>query len=62
MDIESIINWIFVLFLTVCIVVVPIITGINYHYKDIYRKELVLNCNNNLECIKLIIGNDKCGY
>ncbi len=39
------------------------VLAFNLHQKDIYRKELILNCNGNLDCIQLILGRDnKYGY
>ena len=36
---------------------------LNYRAKDLYKKELILNCNGDLQCIQLILGKDnKFGY
>ena len=48
-----------VLSLSIAAVIVPL----NYRAKDAYRKDLVLSCEGNLECIQLILGTEnKLGY
>lgn len=62
MDIDMIMGWLITFCISFALVACPIIGGYNFHQKDLYRKELILNCNNDLACMKLILGDTKYGY
>ena len=63
MDTEQIIGNIILILVCVSLCFALVCTPLNYRAKDLHKKELILSCNGNLECIQLLLGKDnKFGY
>lgn len=63
MDAEQIIGTILLIILSLSLSFALVVTPLNFRTKDLHKKELIINCNNNLECVQLILGKDnKFGY
>lgn len=58
MDLEQILAYILLVLICVSLSFALICVPLNYRAKDLHRKELILNCNGNLECIELLLGKD----
>lgn len=63
MDLEQILTNILIALLCVGFSFALVCVPLNYRAKDLQKKELIINCNGNLECIQLLLGKDnKLGY
>ena len=63
MDLEQILSHILLTLVCVSLSFALVCTPLNYRAKDLHKKELILSCNGNLECIQLLLGKDnKFGY
>lgn len=63
MDWENILTAILITVLVLSLSIAMVLLPLNYRAKDVYRKDLVLSCEGNLECIQLILGTEnKLGY
>lgn len=63
MNADDILANILVIMVGVSLAFALVCIPLNYRAKDLYKKELILNCNGDLQCIQLILGKDnKFGY
>ena len=63
MNAEDILANILLTMVSVSLAFALVCIPLNYRAKDLYKKELILNCNGDLQCIQLILGKDnKFGY
>ena len=56
MDIERVILTSLIIVALFAISIAAIAVPFNCHHKDMYRKELILSCNGDPYCIKMILG------